>query len=110
LTTLRLFVVTSNPAHEVPEDSIERSEPNPVRGGPTSPQVPCGVALPWTFSSDRRRQMGQERESAAAEVERLTRLRDAAEKGSAEHRELNHRLMKARRRLYEVESRSGGRR
>jgi hypothetical protein len=38
-----------------------------------------------------------------AEVEKLTRLRDEAEKGSAEHRELNHRLMKARRRLYEVE-------
>src|ERR671915_857274 len=29
-------------------------------------------------------------ESAAAEVERLTKLRDAAEKGSAEHRELCH--------------------
>jgi hypothetical protein len=47
--------------------------------------------------------MGQEQESAAAEVERLTRLRDAAEKGSAEHRELNYQLMKARRRLYEIE-------
>jgi hypothetical protein len=47
--------------------------------------------------------MGQERESAAAEVERLTRLRDEAEKGSAEHRELNHQLMKARRRLLDVE-------
>ena len=47
--------------------------------------------------------MGREQESAAAEVERLTRLRDAAEKGSEEHRELNHRLMKARRRLYEIE-------
>jgi hypothetical protein len=46
--------------------------------------------------------MGQERESAAAEVERLTKLRDEAVKGSAEHRELNLRLMKARRRLYEV--------
>ena len=42
-------------------------------------------------------------ESAAKEVERLTALRDAAEKGSAEHRELNHQLIKARRRLYEVE-------
>jgi hypothetical protein len=31
--------------------------------------------------------MGQEQESAAAEVERLTRLRDQAERGSAEHRE-----------------------
>jgi hypothetical protein len=47
--------------------------------------------------------MGHERESAAAEVERLTRLRDQAETGSAEHRELNHKLMKARRRLYEIE-------
>jgi hypothetical protein len=40
--------------------------------------------------------MGQEQESAATEVERLTKLRDEAEKGIAEHRELNHRLMKAR--------------
>jgi hypothetical protein len=47
--------------------------------------------------------MGREQETAAAEVERLTRLRDAAEKGSAEHRELNDKLMKARRRLYEIE-------
>jgi hypothetical protein len=47
--------------------------------------------------------MGQERQNASAEVERLTRLRDEAGKGSAEHRELNHKLMKARRRLYEVE-------
>jgi hypothetical protein len=47
--------------------------------------------------------MGREQESAAAEVERLTKLRDAAEKGSAEHRELNHLLIKARRRLYDVE-------
>jgi hypothetical protein len=46
--------------------------------------------------------MGREQESAAAEVERLTRLRDAAEKGSAEHRELNHKLIGARRRLYDV--------
>jgi hypothetical protein len=54
-------------------------------------------------SSDRRRQMGQDRESAAAEVERLTRLRDEAEKGSSQHRELNHKLMKARRRLLDIE-------
>jgi hypothetical protein len=47
--------------------------------------------------------MGQGQESVAAEVERLTRLRDEAEKGSAQHRELNHRLMKARRQLYEIE-------
>jgi hypothetical protein len=47
--------------------------------------------------------MRQEQESAAAEVERLTRLGDAAEEGSAEHRELNHRLMKARRRLLDIE-------
>jgi hypothetical protein len=47
--------------------------------------------------------MGRERESAAAEVERLTKLRDEADKGSVEHRELNHKLMKARRRLYEIE-------
>jgi hypothetical protein len=47
--------------------------------------------------------MRQEQESAAAEVERLARPRDEAETGSAEHRQLNHRLMKARRRLYEVE-------
>jgi hypothetical protein len=43
--------------------------------------------------------MRQEQESAAAEVQRLTRPRDEAEKGSREHRELNHELMKARRRL-----------
>jgi hypothetical protein len=54
--------------------------------------------------------MGQEQESAAAEVERLTRLRDAAKKGSAEHRELSHRLMKARRRLLDVEWRKRDRR
>jgi hypothetical protein len=59
--------------------------------------------LPQTFSSDRRRQVGRDQESAAAEVERLTKLRYEAEKGSAEHRELNHRLMKARRRLYKTE-------
>jgi hypothetical protein len=35
--------------------------------------------------------------------ERLTKLRDEAESGSREHRELNHELMKARRRLYEIE-------
>jgi hypothetical protein len=46
--------------------------------------------------------MGREQESAAADVERLTKLRDAAEKGSAEHRELNHALIRARRRLYEI--------
>jgi catechol 2,3-dioxygenase-like lactoylglutathione lyase family enzyme len=46
--------------------------------------------------------MGQEQESAAAEVERLTRLRDEAEKGSSQHRELNHKLMKARRRLLDM--------
>jgi hypothetical protein len=51
-------------------------------------RIPCGVSLPQTFSSDGRRQMGQEHESAAAEVERLTRLRDEAEKGNPEHREL----------------------
>jgi hypothetical protein len=39
--------------------------------------------------------MGSEHETAAAEVERLTQLRDEAEKGSAEHRELNHQLIKA---------------
>jgi predicted RNase H-like nuclease (RuvC/YqgF family) len=43
--------------------------------------------------------MGQDRESAAAEVERLERLRDQAERGSEEHRALNHELMKARRSL-----------
>jgi hypothetical protein len=47
--------------------------------------------------------MRPQHEIAAAEVERLTRLRDEAEKGSAEHRELNHELIKARRRLYEGE-------
>lgn len=47
--------------------------------------------------------MGHEQESAAAEVERLTRLRDQAESGSPEHRELNHLLIKARRRLNETE-------
>jgi hypothetical protein len=46
--------------------------------------------------------MGRERESAEAEVERLTRLRDAAEKGSVERSELSYQLIKARRRLYEV--------
>jgi hypothetical protein len=62
--------------------------------------------------------MGREQKSAAAEVERLTKLRDEAEKESAEHRELNHRLMKARRRLTrsngdgasDAEYRFGGRR
>ena len=49
--------------------------------------------------------MGHEQESAAAaEVERLRTLRDQAESGSPEHRELNHLLIKARRRLYEIES------
>jgi hypothetical protein len=47
--------------------------------------------------------MRPEPESAAAEVERLTALRNQAEPGSAEHRELNHKLVKARRRLYEIE-------
>lgn len=47
--------------------------------------------------------MGHEQESVAAEVERLTRLRVQAESGSPEHRELNHLLIKARRRLYETE-------
>jgi hypothetical protein len=47
--------------------------------------------------------MKADRKKAAAEVERLTRLRDAAEKGSDEHRELNHKLMQARRRLLDVE-------
>jgi hypothetical protein len=46
--------------------------------------------------------MKPDREEAAAEVERLTRLRDEAEKGSDEHRELNHLLMKARRRLLDL--------
>jgi hypothetical protein len=54
--------------------------------------------------------MRQERESAAAEVERLTKLRDEAAKGSAEHRELNHQLIKARRRLLEIEWGPRGRR
>jgi hypothetical protein len=40
----------------------------------------------------------EEHESAAAEVERLTRLRDEADKGSPAHRELNHQLIKVRRR------------
>jgi hypothetical protein len=47
--------------------------------------------------------MGHEQERAATEVERLTKLRDHAAAGSAEHRELNHLLIKARRRLYETE-------
>lgn len=47
--------------------------------------------------------MGPERENAAAEVERLTALRDQAEKGSDEHRELNHLLIRARRRLLDTE-------
>jgi hypothetical protein len=66
--------------------------------------------LPQTFSINRRRTMRREHESAAAEVERLTRLRDAAVKGSAEHRELNHKLIKARRRLLGIECRRRGRR
>jgi hypothetical protein len=41
--------------------------------------------------------MGQERENAAAEVERLTKLRDQAQAGSPQHRELSHLLIKARR-------------
>jgi hypothetical protein len=47
--------------------------------------------------------MRPELENAAAEVERLTALRDQAETGTPEHRELNHQLIKARRRLYEIE-------
>jgi hypothetical protein len=47
--------------------------------------------------------MERELEKAATEVERLTRLRDAAERGSEEHEELNHRLIGARRRLYGIQ-------
>jgi hypothetical protein len=47
--------------------------------------------------------MGREQESAAAEVERLTKLRDAAEKGSVERSELSYQLIEARRRLYNIE-------
>jgi hypothetical protein len=47
--------------------------------------------------------MERKRDSAAAEVERLTKLRDEAERGSEEHGALNHQLMKARRRLYEID-------
>jgi hypothetical protein len=47
--------------------------------------------------------MRPELENAAAEVQRLTALRDQARPGSSEHRELNHKLIKARRRLYEIE-------
>lgn len=36
--------------------------------------------------------MRPKRDNAAAEVERLTKLRDEAETGSSEHRELNHLL------------------
>jgi hypothetical protein len=41
--------------------------------------------------------------SAVAEVERLTRLRDAAVKASVERSELSYQLVRAPRRLYEVE-------
>jgi hypothetical protein len=54
--------------------------------------------------------MRPELESAAAEVERLTALRDRAAKGSAERRELNHQLIEARRRLLDVEWRRRDRR
>lgn len=47
--------------------------------------------------------MDRELEEAKAEVERLTRLRDEAEKGSPEHQELNHKLIGARRRLYGIQ-------
>jgi hypothetical protein len=47
--------------------------------------------------------MRPELENAAAEVERLTALRNQATPGSPEHRELNHKLIKARKRLYEIE-------
>jgi hypothetical protein len=65
--------------------------------------LPSRCRLPQTFSIDRRRTMRSEHESAAAEVERLTKLRDAAEEGSAEHRELNHKLIGARRKLYGIQ-------
>lgn len=42
-------------------------------------------------------------ERATQPDERLTKLGHAAEKGRAEHRELNQQLIKARRRLYGVE-------
>lgn len=69
--------------------------------------VPLGILVPvrrYDGAADPARtvkggRMKPDREEAAGEVERLTRLRDEAEKGSAEHRELNHLLMKARRRL-----------
>jgi hypothetical protein len=47
--------------------------------------------------------MERELEEAAADVERLTRLRDQAEPGSEEHRELNRKLIGARRRLYGIQ-------
>jgi hypothetical protein len=47
--------------------------------------------------------MERELEEAAAEVKRLTRLRDEAEKGSAEHQELNSKLIRARKRLYGIQ-------
>jgi hypothetical protein len=60
------------------------------------------VPLPQTIFR-RETTMRPELENAAVEVERLSTLRDRAEKGSAEHRELKHQLIKARRRLWEVE-------
>jgi hypothetical protein len=47
--------------------------------------------------------MDRELEEAAAEVDRLTRLRDEAEKGSAEHRELNAKLVRARKRQWGIQ-------
>jgi hypothetical protein len=40
---------------------------------------------------------------AAAEVERLSRLRREAERGSPEHRELMAKLIRARKRLYGIQ-------
>jgi hypothetical protein len=65
--------------------------------------------LPQTISR-KETTMRPELESAAAELERLTMLRNQAQPGSSEHRELNHKLMKARRRLYEIEWGKRGRR
>jgi hypothetical protein len=48
--------------------------------------------------------MRSELEEATAEVERLNRLSREAERGSEEHRELMAKLIRARKRLYGIQT------
>jgi hypothetical protein len=89
---------------------FSRCGPTPA---PTFRECQSLCKVPAAAASDVSRKettMRPELESAAAEVERLTGLRNQAEPGSPEHRELNHKLVKARRRLYEIEWRKRDRR